>query len=150
MALHPFAGKPARLEDLTNIPRLISEYYLNKPDMSVIEQRVTFGTSGHRGSSLTSAFTESHILAISQAIADYRKSQNITGPLFIGKDTHGLSEPAFCTAVEVLVANGVKVCVDKDLNYTPNHPVTQPSYRRRFQIQSYQRRSGQCRYHQMD
>ena len=65
MALHPFAGKPARLEDLTNIPRLISEYYLNKPDMSVIEQRVTFGTSGHRGSSLTSAFTESHILAIS-------------------------------------------------------------------------------------
>lgn len=105
MALHPFAGKPARLEDLTNIPRLISEYYLNKPDMSVPEQRVAFGTSGHRGSSLTSAFTESHILAISQAIADYRKEQNTTGPLFIGKDTHGLSEPAFCTALEVLIAN---------------------------------------------
>ena len=124
MALHPFAGKPARLEDLTNIPRLISEYYLNKPDMSVPEQRVAFGTSGHRGSSLTSAFTESHILAISQAIADYRKEQNTTGPLFIGKDTHGLSEPAFCTALEVLIANNVNVYVDKDLSYTPTPVVS--------------------------
>lgn len=119
MALHPFAGKPARLEDLTNIPRLISDYYLNKPDLSIPEQKVAFGTSGHRGSSLTSAFTESHILAISQAIADYRSKENITGPIFIGKDTHGLSEPAFCSALEVLVANDCKVYVDQDLSYTP-------------------------------
>lgn len=124
MAIHPFAGKPARLEDLTNIPRLISEYYLNKPDMSDKTQRVAFGTSGHRGSSLNSAFTESHILAVSQAIADYRTLNGITGPLFIGKDTHALSEPAFATAVEVLIANGVKTAVDKDLSYTPTPVVS--------------------------
>jgi phosphoglucomutase len=124
MAIHPFAGKPARLEDLTNIPRLISEYYLNKPDMSDKAQRVAFGTSGHRGSSLNSAFTESHILAVSQAIADYRTLNGITGPLFIGKDTHALSEPAFATAVEVLIANGVKTAVDKDLSYTPTPVVS--------------------------
>ncbi|MGN1356227.1 MAG: phosphoglucomutase (alpha-D-glucose-1,6-bisphosphate-dependent) [Succinivibrionaceae bacterium] len=124
MAIHPFAGKPARLEDLENIPRLISQYYLNKPDMSKVEQRVAFGTSGHRGSSKTSAFTESHILAISQAIADYRKEQGITGPLFIGKDTHALSEPAFATALEVLIANGVKTAVDKDMSFTPTPVVS--------------------------
>ncbi len=124
MAIHPFAGKPARLEDLENIPRLISQYYLNKPDMSKVEQRVAFGTSGHRGSSKTSAFTESHILAVSQAIVDYRNSQGITGPLFIGKDTHALSEPAFATAIEVLIANGVKTAVDQDFSYTPTPVVS--------------------------
>ncbi len=124
MAVHPCAGQPARLEDLTNIPRLISEYYLNKPNVTVREQQVAFGTSGHRGSSLTSAFTENHILAISQAIADYRSQQGITGPLFIGKDTHALSEPAFCTAVEVLIANGVKTAVDVDLSFTPTPVVS--------------------------
>jgi Phosphoglucomutase len=81
MAQHPHAGKPARVEDLTNIPRLVAAYYLNKPDMSLPEQRVAFGTSGHRGSSLHNAFTESHIQAVSQALAEYRQSKGITGPL---------------------------------------------------------------------
>ncbi len=119
MALNPNAGKPARLEDLPNIPRLISKYYVNSPDMSKQEQRVAFGTSGHRGSSLTSAFTESHILAISQAIADYRKKEGITGPIFVGMDTHGLSEPALYTAIEVLAGNGCEVRYEKDFGYTP-------------------------------
>lgn len=119
MALHPHAGKPARLEDLTNIPRLMSAYYLNKPDMNIPEQRVAFGTSGHRGSSLNSAFTESHILAISQAIAEYRVKEGVTGPLFIGMDTHALSEAALATSVEVLAANGCQVRLEKDFGYTP-------------------------------
>ncbi|MEE1286289.1 MAG: phosphoglucomutase (alpha-D-glucose-1,6-bisphosphate-dependent) [Ruminobacter sp.] len=119
MALHPHAGKSARLEDLTNIPRLMSAYYLNKPDMSIPEQRVAFGTSGHRGSSLNSAFTESHILAISQAIAEYRVKEGVTGPLFIGMDTHALSEAALATSVEVLAANGCQVRLEKDFGYTP-------------------------------
>jgi phosphoglucomutase len=119
MAQHPHAGKPARLEDLTNIPRLMSAYYLNKPDMSKAEQRVAFGTSGHRGSALLSAFTESHILAISQAIAEYRAAQGITGPLYVGMDTHALSEAALASAVEVLAANGVQVFIEKELGYTP-------------------------------
>lgn len=119
MALHPNAGKPAKLEDLQNIPRLISAYYLNKPDMSKAEQRVAFGTSGHRGSSLTSAFTESHIKAISQAIAEFRAKEGVTGPIFVGMDTHGLSEPALYTAIEVLAANGCQVRIEKDFGYTP-------------------------------
>lgn len=119
MAQHSHAGKPARLEDLTNIPRLMSAYYLNKPDMSKAEQRVAFGTSGHRGSALLSAFTESHILAVSQAIAEYRAAQGITGPLYIGMDTHALSEAALASAVEVLAANGVQVFIEKGLGYTP-------------------------------
>ena len=124
MAQHSHAGKPARLEDLTNIPRLMAAYYLNKPDMSKAEQRVAFGTSGHRGSSLHSAFTESHILAVSQAIAEYRAAQGITGPLFIGMDTHALSEAALASAVEVLAANGVEVRIDKGLGYTPTPVVS--------------------------
>lgn len=124
MALHPRAGQPAKLEDLANIPRLISEYYLNVPDISIVEQRVSFGTSGHRGCSTTSAFTESHILAITQAIVDYRNEQKITGPIFIGKDTHALSEPAFCSAIEVLIANGIKTAVDQDFSYTPTPVVS--------------------------
>ncbi|MGN1392822.1 MAG: phosphoglucomutase (alpha-D-glucose-1,6-bisphosphate-dependent) [Succinivibrionaceae bacterium] len=119
MALNPNAGKSARLEDLPNIPRLMAAYYLNKPDMSKPEQRVAFGTSGHRGSSLTSAFTESHILAVSQAIAEYRTKENITGPIFVGMDTHALSEAALATAVEVLAANGCEVRLEKDFGYTP-------------------------------
>ena len=127
MAQHSHAGKPARLEDLTNIPRLMAAYYLNKPDMSKAEQRVAFGTSGHRGSSLNSAFTESHILAVSQAIAEYRSAQGITGPLFIGMDTHALSESALASAVEVLAANGVEVRIDKGLGYTPTRSSPMPS-----------------------
>ena len=109
MALNPNAGKPARLEDLTNIPRLMASYYANKPDMSKAEQRVAFGTSGHRGSSLNSAFTESHILAISQAIVEFRNKEGVTGPIFVGMDTHALSEAALITAVEVLALFHVHV-----------------------------------------
>ena len=124
MAQHPHAGKPARVEDLTNIPRLVAAYYLNKPDMSLPEQRVAFGTSGHRGSSLSCAFTESHIKAVSQALAEYRQSKGITGPLFIGMDTHALSEAALASAVQVLAANGVKVRVQQGLGYTPTPVVS--------------------------
>lgn len=124
MAQHPHAGKPARVEDLTNIPRLVAAYYLNKPDMTLPEQRVAFGTSGHRGSSLNSAFTESHIQAVSQALAEYRQSKGITGPLFIGMDTHALSEAALASAVQVLAANGVKVRIQQGLGYTPTPVVS--------------------------
>lgn len=124
MALNPNAGKPARLEDLTNIPRLMASYYANKPDMSKPEQRVAFGTSGHRGSSLTSAFTESHILAISQAIVEYRNREGVTGPIFVGMDTHALSEAALITAAEVLAANGCQVRLEKDFGYTPTPVVS--------------------------
>jgi phosphoglucomutase len=119
MAQHSHAGKPARLEDLTNIPRLVSAYYLNKPDMSRPEQRVAFGTSGHRGSSLDNAFTESHILAVTQALVEYRQAAGIRGPLFVGMDTHALSEAALASAVEVLAANGVQVRIQAGLGYTP-------------------------------
>ncbi|WP_448262058.1 phosphoglucomutase (alpha-D-glucose-1,6-bisphosphate-dependent) [Microbacterium aurum] len=106
------AGQPAEASDLIDIDELIAAYYDRKPDASVPEQRVVFGTSGHRGSSLSTSFNEDHILATTQAIVDYRASQGITGPLFLGRDTHGLSLPAERTAVEVLVANGVDVRVD--------------------------------------
>ena len=124
MALNPNAGKPARLEDLTNIPRLMASYYDNKHDMSKAEQRVAFGTSGHRGSSLNSAFTESHILAISQAIVEFRNKEGVTGPIFVGMDTHALSEAALITAVEVLAANGCQVRLEKDFGYTPTPVVS--------------------------
>ncbi|KUE80347.1 phosphoglucomutase (alpha-D-glucose-1,6-bisphosphate-dependent) [Aeromonas schubertii] len=119
MALHSHAGQPARAEDLTNIPRLVSAYYLNKPDMSRPEQRVAFGTSGHRGSSFDGAFTESHILAVTQALVEYRQQAGIRGPLFVGMDTHALSEAALASAVEVLAANGVEVRIQAGLGYTP-------------------------------
>lgn len=124
MALHPNAGKPAGLEDLTNIPRLMASYYCNKPDMNKPEQRVAFGTSGHRGSSFNSAFTESHILAVSQAIAEYRRDAGTDGPIFVGMDTHALSEAALVTAVEVLAANGCEVRLEKDFGYTPTPVVS--------------------------
>jgi len=119
MAIHPRAGQPAQASDLVNIPKLVSAYYVNLPDVSIAEQQVAFGTSGHRGSSLNYAFTELHILAITQALAEYRKEQGYTGPVFIGKDTHALSEPAFISAVQVLVENGMKVVVQQGGGYTP-------------------------------
>jgi phosphoglucomutase len=119
MTISPLAGKPAEQSMLINVPQLVTAYYTGQPDPSVPAQRVVFGTSGHRGSSLDNAFNEAHILAITQAICLYRKQQNIDGPLFIGIDTHALSEPALASALEVLVANGVDVMVDANGGYTP-------------------------------
>lgn len=124
MAIHEWAGRKARLQDLVNIPRLMAAYYLNKPDADDPEQKVAFGTSGHRGTSLNSSFTETHIAAISQAIAEYRAKENITGPLYIGMDTHALSEAALATAIEVLGANGVEVRIEKDHGYTPTPSIS--------------------------
>src|SRR5882672_9266620 len=119
MQVSPLAGKPADASILINVPRLVTAYYTGRPDPSVPGQRVVFGTSGHRGSALDNAFNEAHILAITQVICLYRKQQNIDGPLYIGIDTHALSEPAFASALEVLAANGVAVMVDADNGYTP-------------------------------
>ena len=119
MAISPLAGKPADPSQLINVPRLVTAYYTGRPDPSVPAQRVVFGTSGHRGSALDNAFNEAHILAITQAICLYRKQQSIDGPLYIGMDTHALSEPAFASALEVLAANGVEVMVDADNGYIP-------------------------------
>src|SRR5690242_3665192 len=119
MEISKFAGKPADPSLLINVPRLVSAYYTRRPDPSLPEQRVVFGTSGHRGSSLDNAFNETHILAITQAICLYRKQQSVDGPLYIGMDTHALSEPAFASALEVLAANSVDVMVDADHGYTP-------------------------------
>src|SRR5271157_2595556 len=116
---NPRAGMPAEPSDLVNIPRLITAYYAGRPDPTVPEQRVTFGTSGHRGSAFSDSFNESHILAITQAICGYRQQQEINGPLFLAMDTHALSEPAFASALEVLAANGVEVMIDQDGGYTP-------------------------------
>jgi phosphoglucomutase len=124
MEVSPLAGKPAEPAILINVPRLVTAYYAEKPDPSVPAQRVAFGTSGHRGSSLDNAFNEAHILAITQAICLYRKQQNIDGPLYIGIDTHALSEPAYASALEVLAANGVTVMVDADRGYTPTPVVS--------------------------
>ena len=119
MSLHPLAGKPAPESILANIPRLVSQYYSLTPDPGESTHRVAFGTSGHRGSSAACSFNEPHILAISQAVCDYRASQGISGPLFLGMDTHALSEPALISAVEVFAANGVEVMIDEDSGYTP-------------------------------
>lgn len=113
------AGQPAEASDLIDIDELIAAYYDRKPDASVPEQRVVFGTSGHRGSSLSTSFNEDHILATTQAIVDYRTAQGISGPLFLGRDTHGLSRPAERSAIEVLVANGVDVRVDSRDAWVP-------------------------------
>ncbi|MFT4221217.1 MAG: phosphoglucomutase (alpha-D-glucose-1,6-bisphosphate-dependent) [Microbacterium sp.] len=113
------AGQPAEESDLIDVDELISAYYDRKPDASAPEQRVAFGTSGHRGSSLTTSFNEDHILATTQAIVDYRRAQGISGPLFLGRDTHGLSLPAERSAVAVLVANGVDVRVDARDSWVP-------------------------------
>jgi phosphoglucomutase len=119
MTVDPRAGHPADPAMLTNIPRLMTAYYSLRPDPSVREQRVTFGTSGHRGSAFDTAFNEAHIFAITQAICDYRQQQHIDGPLFLGIDTHALSESAFASALEVLVANEVPVLLDDRDGYTP-------------------------------
>lgn len=124
MTIHPLAGQPAPKDLLVDVDTLRTEYYTRKPDITDRAQRVSFGTSGHRGSSLRGAFNEAHVLAITQAICDYRTSQGITGPLFIGKDTHALSDPAFGTALEVLAANGVEVMIDGDDGYTPTPAVS--------------------------
>ncbi|MDQ1581914.1 MAG: phosphoglucomutase [Microbacteriaceae bacterium] len=113
------AGTPAQESDLTDIEALLNAYYALKPDVSIPEQRVVFGTSGHRGSSLKTAFNEDHIAATTQAIVEYRASQGITGPLFLGSDTHALSGPAQTTALEVLVANGVRVLIDEFDDWVP-------------------------------
>jgi phosphoglucomutase len=119
MAIHELAGQPAPKSVLADISKLISAYHTQKPDVSDPAQQVSFGTSGHRGSSLKNTFNEDHILAISQAICEYRASKNITGPLFMGMDTHALSEPALATAIEVFAAAGVTLMIQKDLGYTP-------------------------------
>ena len=117
--VHELAGKPAPRSLLENIPRLVSAYYTHKVDVSEPEQRVSFGTSGHRGSSLKNSFNEDHVLAISQAICEHRKAKGITGPLFMGMDTHALSEAALASGLEVFAANGVSVIIQKDFGYTP-------------------------------
>ena len=124
MATSPLAGEPAPSSMLVNVPRLVAAYYTLQPDPAVGEHRVAFGTSGHRGSAVRHSFNEAHILAVSQAVCRYRQEQGITGPLFLGMDTHALSEPAFATALEVLAANGVEVMVDRDGGYTPTPVVS--------------------------
>lgn len=124
MNLNPFAGKLAAESMLVNIPRLVSAYYTGIPDPSVPAQRVSFGTSGHRGSSLVNSFNEWHIFAISQAICLYRASENIDGPLFLGMDTHALSIPAHTSAIEVLAGNGVEIMVAQGNEYTPTPAVS--------------------------
>jgi phosphoglucomutase len=119
MALHPLAGKPAPESILTNIPRLVADYYSLAPNPEDPTHRVAFGTSGHRGCPELHSFNEAHILAISQAVTEHRKGQGIDGPLFLGIDTHALSEPALISAVEVFAANGVEVMLDADAGYTP-------------------------------
>jgi phosphoglucomutase len=119
MQISPLAGKPADPSLLINVPQLVTAYYTGGPNPSTAAERIAFGTSGHRGSALDNSFNEAHILAITQAICVHRKQQSIDGPLYIGMDTHALSEPAFATALEVLAANGVEVMVDADNGYTP-------------------------------
>jgi phosphoglucomutase len=119
MSPHALAGQPAPRESLVNIPRLISAYYTHQPDPAVPAERVAFGTSGHRGTSTARAFNEAHVSAICQALCEYRQAQAITGPLYIGMDTHALSEPAFATAVEVLAAYGLELMLPHDMGYTP-------------------------------
>jgi phosphoglucomutase len=124
MTIHPLAGKPPPKDLLIDADDLRREYYTRKPDFTDRAQRVSFGTSGHRGSSLRGSFNETHVLAITQAICDYRSSQGISGPLYIGKDTHALSEPAFTTALEVLAANGIETMIDSNDGYTPTPAVS--------------------------
>ena len=119
MAISPLAGKPADPSLLINVPRLVTAYYTGDRIHRCPRSASCFGTSGHRGSALDNAFNEAHILAITQAICLYRKQQSIDGPLYIGIDTHALSEPAFASALEVLAANGVDVMIDADNGYTP-------------------------------
>jgi phosphoglucomutase len=124
MVDNPRAGQPAQPEDLVDLPHLVTSYYSIEPDPDDVAQQVAFGTSGHRGSALNGAFNEAHILAITQAIVEYRAAQGTTGPLFIGRDTHGLSEPAWVTALEVLAANDVVAMIDSADRYTPTPAIS--------------------------
>jgi phosphoglucomutase len=124
MTIHPLAGKPPPEDLLIDVGSLRRAYYARKPDFTDRAERIGFGTSGHRGSSLRGSFNEAHVLAITQAICDYRSSQDITGPLYLGKDTHALSEPAFTTALEVLAANGIETMIDGDEGYTPTPAIS--------------------------
>ena len=166
MNVSPFAGKPTQPAMLVNVAKLVTAYYSDVPDPAMPEQRVVFGTSGHRGSALNRSFNEAHIVAITQAICSYRKGQQTTGPLFLGMDTHALSEPARASALEVLAANGVEVMVDEGDGYTPtpvishdksrpqsqsrggtrrrhrHHALAQPARGRRLQVQPAARRTG--------
>src|SRR6266851_9726066 len=119
MKVNPLAGTPAPPSMLVNVPKLVTAYYAEHPDHLVAAERVKFGTSGHRGSAYERTFNEAHILAITQAICSYRQAHGIEGPLFMGMDTHALSEPAFVSALEVLAANGVEVMIDRGHGYTP-------------------------------
>jgi phosphoglucomutase len=124
MPTHPLAGKPAPAEILANIPRLITAYFSERPDPANPAQRVAFGTSGHRGSAFKSSFNEAHILAVTQAVCLHRKDRGIDGPLFLGMDTHALSEPAFVSALEVLAGNGVETMIAHDGGYTPTPAIS--------------------------
>ena len=166
MAISPLAGKPAPKELLVDLTRLEREYYERRPDLGDPNQLVSFGTSGHRGSPLHGSFTEAHILAITQAICDYRRGQGIDGPLYMGKDTHALSGPAQRTALEVLAANNVETIIQRrrwghaDAGHLARHPrlqsqssgaprrrhchhaFAQPAGGRGLQVQPAQRRPG--------
>ncbi len=124
MLPNDYAGKPAPRELLPNIPRLVSAYYTQKPDAGIANERVAFGTSGHRGTSPANSFNEGHVLAICQAICEYRLGKGITGPLYLGMDTHALSEPAFSTAVEVFAANHVDIFIQAGFGYTPTPAIS--------------------------
>jgi phosphoglucomutase len=124
MPTHPDAGKPVDPKRLVDLPKLVASYYTGKPDPDEPGQRVSFGTSGHRGSSLSLSFNEDHILAVVQAVCEHRAKAGIDGPLFLGKDTHALSEPAFRTALEVLAGNGVAAKIDRDGGCTPTPAVS--------------------------
>lgn len=119
MSTHPSAGQPAPRSVLVDLPKLLTAYYVRQPDVAKVEERVAFGTSGHRGSALASAFNDAHIAAITQAVVEYRREQGIDGPLFLGRDTHGLSEPAHATTLEVLAANDVTTVIAEDDAYVP-------------------------------
>lgn len=124
----PLAGKPAPASVLIDIPKLLASYHDRKPDPSVLGERVTFGTSGHRGTSTSGSFNENHVLAITQAICDYRRAQGVNGPLFLGIDTHALSKPAAETALQVLAANGVTVMIARGggIHAHPRHIARHP------------------------
>src|SRR5207248_5537025 len=124
MAISPLAGQPAPKAMLVDVARLEREYHERQPDLGDSEQRVVFGTSGHRGTPLRGTFTEAHILAITQAICDYRRGRGVDGPLYTGKDTHALSGPAQRTALEVLAANGVEAVIQRDDGFTPTPVVS--------------------------
>ena len=124
MALHPQAGQPAESEQLVNVAKLVSDYYALQPDVNEPNQRVAFGTSGHRGSAMSHSFNDVHIAAITQALVEYRHINGITGPLFLGKDTHALSEPAHTTAIEVLAANGVDLVIQENNGFTPTPAIS--------------------------